>query len=302
MSGKRISSLNVKKEFSFAGLVLIIYTLFFLITPQLLLVYLRETNSFVLKNETIFFGVYYIFVLLSMIPFLLLMKSGNIKLSKMTRKINASFKDIFSQTIVFFTFSTLAIYLLNTVSVWFGYSGRLISNIGNILSNEYLHNRLYVFMFLVACPLVEEFIFRGILLSYLKRYGKRFAMFATAIIYALAHTYFTDMIPSFVMGVLLAKSALRYKSIQTPIIIHILFNLLIYILCIVPNNIANFIWLGLLVVYILAIVFVITKNYSFYRVPSSFNAGLVERIFFTRISVIIALILMIIKSLMFMYL
>lgn len=301
MSDKRRSALNVKKEFTFLGLVLIVYTLIINYLPDVLYVYFKDTDSIVMHNEILFFGIFYIVVLFSVIPFILLLKQGNLKLNKIFRHINASFKDLIVQAIVFFTLSTLIIYLSSAIFIRFGFGSRLMSNIGNILHTDYLNNRLYAFMFIFLCPFIEEFIFRGILLSYLSRYGKRFGMFFSALFYALAHKYFLDMIPAYVMGILLAKATFRYKSIQTPIVIHILFNSFIYFLCVAPANVTRYMSYILLAIYIIAFILMATRTYSIISVPRSINRGIVEKILFSRLTIIIAILLMIINSFLFRF-
>jgi len=77
----------------------------------------------------------------------------------------------------------------------------------------------------VLAPVVEEFVFRGLLYRYLR--GKRGVQTATmlsAFLFALAH-FTVGLIPSlFVLGVVLAVVAERYDSIYPAITLHALLN------------------------------------------------------------------------------
>lgn len=73
-------------------------------------------------------------------------------------------------------------------------------------------------------PLLEELLFRGMLLRTFMRYGPRFAVFASAMLFAFVHGNLTQGIGTFFMGVLLALIAQRAGSILPTVMIHMFYN------------------------------------------------------------------------------
>lgn len=75
-----------------------------------------------------------------------------------------------------------------------------------------------------AAPLVEEFVFRGVIMQPLRRYGDRFAVVASAFIFSLCHGSPTSIVFAFISGLALGYAAVASKSLWTGIIIHFLNN------------------------------------------------------------------------------
>ena len=140
---------------------------------------------------------------------------------KLYRNVNATFVNLFVQTIVCFTTCLGLTYVSNLIFPRLGLQSELLSSIGFSYSSGYLSEPLYVFMLVIVTPIIEEYAFRGVLLNTLGKFGKRFALYASAIIFALAHISFSEMIPAFAMAITLGKASYRYRSITPTIIIHI---------------------------------------------------------------------------------
>ncbi len=288
---KKLSSKMVKRNFTTIGLMLIIYVLFVLIIPHFLHIYL-EDNTSLLKDETIFYGLNYLIIVFgTLIPFFMMRKFAGIKTKHLIRKVNASFIDLFVQAIVFFNICFALTYISNIIINRFGIDGKLISGIG-ISENIDLNNIIYIFMFIGLSPLLEEYAFRGVLLNALARYNKKFALIASSLIFALAHSNFGEILPAFAMGIALGKMSLRYKSIQPTIVVHILFNAFIYSLYMLPSNIASYMGYGLAAICILAIYLYLSGRYQRIGIQKSVNKT-IPRIFFTRFTVIFSMILMV---------
>jgi membrane protease YdiL (CAAX protease family) len=77
----------------------------------------------------------------------------------------------------------------------------------------------------IFAPLVEEIFFRGFLFQgFRERYGWMTAMFLSAAIFAAAHLDLVVLIPTFILGCLLAYVYQRSNSIWPGIILHFLVN------------------------------------------------------------------------------
>jgi CAAX protease family protein len=71
----------------------------------------------------------------------------------------------------------------------------------------------------------EEWLFRGVLLHiWAERFGVRFAVLATSVLFAAMHS---DVIGSVIFGIVMAALYLRTGSLLVPIIAHFLFNALV---------------------------------------------------------------------------
>ena len=76
---------------------------------------------------------------------------------------------------------------------------------------------------MLLVPLCEELFFRGYLLQVLAPYGRRAAVLATALLFALSHVG-RGMLPVALLGVLLAALTLRTGSLLAPLLVHGAYN------------------------------------------------------------------------------
>ena len=299
---KKLSQKTVKRNFTTIGLILLQYILFVMFVPYFSHYYLVETGSEILNDEFLYYGIYFIFIVFgTLVPFFIMRKFSKIKLKKLTRKVNATFVDLFVQTIVFFTICIALTFVSNMISNYFGLEGQLIAGIGFSYDAANLDSLLYVFMLIFVSPIMEEYAFRGVLLNTLSRYGKTFALYATSIIFALAHNNFAEMIPAFAMGVALGKTSLRYKSIQPTIVIHILFNAFIYGLCVMPESIVKYMTYALVAICVLAFALILTGRYEKIRIQSSNSNRISNKLFYSRFTIVLSMILMVAYTCLFTF-
>ena len=80
-----------------------------------------------------------------------------------------------------------------------------------------------IIMTVFVAPVLEEIVFRGVIMNNLKKYGIRVAIIINSIFFALSH-YNTDMIiPAFFTGIIFSYVAYKY-SIKYSILIHFFIN------------------------------------------------------------------------------
>lgn len=84
---------------------------------------------------------------------------------------------------------------------------------------QQVHLADYLCIILIA-PIVEEIVFRGILLNVLKPYGTQFAILFTTLLFALLHGNILGFPSLFFHGYIYAKCAIYYKSIIPSIFLH----------------------------------------------------------------------------------
>lgn len=303
IQGKRISRKTAIRHFNLVGTLLTVYTLFVLVVPFVFHYYLLSTDSDILKDTYLYFGIYFLVnVFGTVIPFWLMRCFFKIPLRWVNTRIKTTFVNLFVQTIVFFTICIISTYVSNILFAYIGVEGKLISSIGLSYDAANLDNLLYVFMLVIVTPMIEEYAFRGVLLNVLGRYGKNFGLYASAIVFAFAHVHFSEFLPAFAMGVLLGKTALRYRSIGPTIIIHILFNALIYSLCVMPASITGYMAYGLAGVFVVSIYLYISGRYERVYVQKLNSGKNAYLIFFSSFMVILSLMLMILQTVLYIYL
>lgn len=170
----------------------------------------------------------------------------------------------------------------------------------------------------VIAPIFEELWFRGLVLESLRPYGNGFAIFVSAILFGLTHSNFEQFFYASALGVFLGYIAVSTRSIITTTVMHAMFNsisgvmLLLaadksvgdYLLAedtstvdITPSIVMYMVWMGFVLV-LMAVGFIMfiyklikIKKYRVPKVQTEISSSRRWGIFFSRITVIIMLIL-----------
>ena len=130
--------------------------------------------------------------------------------------------------ISFFLIGTTICLLANFPSNWisailenFGFQGssQSIPVVPTIPS--YIMNALAT---AVVPPFVEEFLFRGVILSQFRKYGDVFAVIASALLFGLLHRNFSQIVFAFICGLALGITLVRTNNIWIPVGIHMFVN------------------------------------------------------------------------------
>ena len=78
----------------------------------------------------------------------------------------------------------------------------------------------------VLVPFMEEFAFRGVVLSALRKYGIGFSIVASALIFGMAHMDFSTVVFAFVAGLVFGFLYAKTNNLWLPVMIHSLNNLI----------------------------------------------------------------------------
>ena len=78
----------------------------------------------------------------------------------------------------------------------------------------------------ILSPIIEEMMFRGVMLNKLRRYGDKVAIITTAILFGLFHANFSQFFYSVALGIIFAYVALKTGTIKYSIILHIVINIM----------------------------------------------------------------------------
>jgi uncharacterized protein len=116
----------------------------------------------------------------------------------------------------------ILIFVHNVILLAFG-----IAPQGELLTELFGQENLGILIFtgVVLAPLVEETFFRGFVYSGLQqKYSWKVAALISSLLFAIAHMQLVALIPTFLMGFVLAYLYQRSKSIWPGIILHLVVN------------------------------------------------------------------------------
>lgn len=109
----------------------------------------------------------------------------------------------------------------------------------------------------ILSPIIEEMMFRGVILNKLRRYGDKVAIITTAILFGLFHANFSQFFYAVALGIVFAYVTLKTGTIKYSIILHIIVNMMgSVILPAVIGDGSNIVAVGCVGLALLAIVIV----------------------------------------------
>lgn len=82
----------------------------------------------------------------------------------------------------------------------------------------------------ILAPLVEEIVFRGIIMGSLRRFGDCFALLLSALLFAAVHLNLAQAPNAFLMGLVMGYFTISTGSLWTGVLIHMLNNSLVILL------------------------------------------------------------------------
>lgn len=83
---------------------------------------------------------------------------------------------------------------------------------------------LFILMTVVAAPVFEEWLFRGVIMQTLKRYGRWFALVITSLLFALCHGSLSSAISVFFIGMAIGYVVMQTDSLINGILMHMANN------------------------------------------------------------------------------
>lgn len=96
------------------------------------------------------------------------------------------------------------------------------------------------FLVMVICaPIVEEFLFRKFLIDRMKRFGERFAILVSALMFGLFHGNIYQFGYAFAIGVVFAYVYCRTQDVKYSIILHMIINFMGSILGIIVLRVSG---------------------------------------------------------------
>ncbi len=164
---------------------------------------------------------------------------------------------------------------------------------------------IYVISVAVVPALVEEFAMRGVMMQPLRRFGDRFAILASAAVFAILHGNLVQAPFAFIAGIGIGYAVCITNSVWTGVIIHFCNNFYsvavdFLLTDITDETVLNVIWnLSQVTLYaiciIASVIFVIVKGRrKLAPAPKLLAAGEKTKAYFINIPMIIAMIIMLV--------
>lgn len=109
----------------------------------------------------------------------------------------------------------------------------------------------------ILSPIIEEIMFRGVMLNKLRGYGDKIAIITTAVLFGFFHANFSQFFYAVALGIIFAYVTLKTGTIKYPIILHIVVNIMgSVILPALIGDSSNIVVLGAVTIVLLIIVII----------------------------------------------
>lgn len=123
--------------------------------------------------------------------------------------------------IIYFAIFFLGIHILNILNIFTITISNLKEKQSTIQGFLYVDTLWTVFI----SPVLEEIVFRGVIMNNLKKYGIKIAIIVNSIFFAFSHYDIEKIMPVLFMGIILSHITYKY-SLKYSIIFHFFLNLL----------------------------------------------------------------------------
>lgn len=220
--------------------------------------------------------------------------------------------------------SNLVLYVILGLSI--GYLGNILTSIllssfeaiginNNLADTETSYNNFgFLIMTLVtaiAPAFAEEFLFRGVILGKLRKYGDTFAILISSLLFGLMHGNLVQIPFAFIGGVFFAFVTVKTNSMLPAMIIHFLNNLSSCLLQYIQDNFSDYV-INLSSVLVFAIIFALgilafivlsIKDKKLFSINNEsdeakdFTLKEKFKLFFSNVGTIFALVLLLLETL-----
>ena len=289
---------TLKRKFNFIG--------FAIILSVLIQYALTFGYTYLLENYPVYFEIYtklaldtifnvLLLVLTFAFPFMIAQFLLRIRFTELFKKSKIDVANRMGYVAIGISIYLIVNFIANALAMQFGFTMPAMVDL-KFQSNNMLSYILYLIYFILCIPLLEEYIFRGVLLRCFGLVGAKFAMIASAMVYTLMYLGKQEPVLSFVIGMFLAYVAMIDGSVWTVVAVRIGIHIIMIVGLFIPTEVGWIMGLLAAIIYAAAI-------YSIYSTRNH-KAVLNESIslkeawiyFFTSWCMVISLILLILRS------
>jgi membrane protease YdiL (CAAX protease family) len=116
------------------------------------------------------------------------------------------------------------------------FPNRLMNSYGTQIEKNAMGNIVLLLATVSISPILEELIFRGFLLNFLKKISLNFGIIVSSAIFAIFHGHIIQIAYTFFVGVVFCLVYEKYKTLKAPIFLHLSFNLSPLFLLLLSEN------------------------------------------------------------------
>lgn len=211
-----------KKFFSRIGLSVFVYMLIFQLGASLVLALLALVDKNIINNETVVLIVSAAVQYLVAFPVLYFMLKPIPASLPSDRRLSTRelIKALSIATLLIYAGQYISTLIISAIESALGYTPE------NSVSQAFNGNTFAVTLIIaIIAPIIEEIVFRKLLVDRLRPYGEKLAIFFPALIFALAHGNLYQLFYAFLIGVVLSYIYAKTGKITYPIFIHMFVNL-----------------------------------------------------------------------------
>ena len=153
-------------------------------------------------------------------------------LKKMLRFRGFGGKDLFDFTALSYGMATvgsfICVFIAAVVALLMGKNGAVsmeesLSQFSPTGDPLWLKVLIYLYICLIG-PIMEELIFRGVLLEGLRKYGNGFGIVMSSVMFGLMHQRFIQCVPAILLGMIFAGMVVKTGSLLPSIFAHVVNN------------------------------------------------------------------------------
>lgn len=148
-------------------------------------------------------------------------------------KINKS--DTILMTMMALGVSVVGVFSSEILTRFLGIFGIIPISTGNLFDGG-VRTVAMIIQSCILAPIVEEIAIRGVVMQSLRRFGDRFALITSSIIFAAIHLNLVKLPSTFAMGLVIGYFVLRTNSLRTGIFIHAVNNILAITVALITDN------------------------------------------------------------------
>lgn len=224
---KKIEQNHLRATASRAGTALIFFLVIQVIisiiaVPIMLLTGVIGTSG--LSTTTSYWFSGFIYIISFLVPSLILSKQNRYHFDDLVHFNKVGFKKYFPLMLACFAFVFVANFLLSILNAnlsIFGFNNTL--DMG--LEHNTLQDNILMFLTIAILPaFLEEYLFRGVILGSLRKFGDGFAIILSSILFGLMHGNFVQLPVTFLMGLVLGALTVYTNSMLPAMILHFINN------------------------------------------------------------------------------
>lgn len=216
--------MDTKKVFGRIGLTLFVMTFVVIITQSFIAGFI---NGFSPDFEK---SIWYNWLLIGISLYCVGFPIFLIMMRKIPNSTKGEIKKLpFSRMLVIFFICMVTTYFFNIVGQQINTLIALLKGADVINPLETIVNASSIIPTLIFAgilsPIIEEIMFRGILLDKLRMYGDKLAIWVTALTFALFHGNLSQFFYAFALGLIFAYIAVKTNTIRYTVILHVIINI-----------------------------------------------------------------------------